>query len=344
MTGTGTTGGKVIKAYLPLSHGQTMYYEVHGKRGGPVALVLHGGPGAGISPRSVNFFDLTKWCVILYDQRGCGKSIPFGVPSLAHNTTDDLLDDMERLRRTLGVKKWYLTGGSWGSTLALVYAEKYPHRVSGLLLRALCLMDDTESALLYEDHGAAQVFPLEYERFLAPLTPQERKGTMKDILRAYQQRLTSSDKRVAEEAAAAWTGYEDSVIALVPKPVRFKGKNDISVAILENHYFINGGFIKPGQILADAHKLKGIPIDVIHGRYDMICPYRSVQELSKILPDIRVKRVEDGGHSGYFKEETGYIRKITDTFVSGGRRSKETLKAVRAANLSKLKTRKRSRE
>jgi proline iminopeptidase len=327
--------------FLQLTHGQTMYYEVHGKVGGPVALVLHGGPGAGLSPRSVKLFDLNRWCVILYDQRGCGKSLPFGVPSLSHNTTDDLLDDMERLRRALGVKKWYLTGGSWGSTLALIYAEKYPHRVSGMLLRALCLMDDEESDWLYEPNGAAQVFPAEYEKFLAPLTVKERGGTMKTILRAYQKRLTSPDKKVALEAAAAWTGWEDSVISLVPKPVTFKGSKDISVAILENHYFINGGFIKPGQILAHAHRLKGIPIDVIHGRYDMICPYRSVMELSKILPQIRVKRVEDGGHSGYFDEELGYIRKVTDAFAAGQKRSKGTLKAVRSANLSKLKTRKR---
>jgi proline iminopeptidase len=337
----GMAGMADVGHFLPLSHGHTMYYEVHGKVDGPVALVLHGGPGAGLSPRSVKLFDLTRWCVILYDQRGCGKSTPFGVPSLSHNTTDDLLDDMERLRRALKVKKWYLTGGSWGSTLALVYAEKYPHRVSGLLLRALCLMDDTESAWLYEPRGAAQIFPAEYERFLEPLTASERKGTMKEILRAYQRRLTSPDKKVALKAAAAWTGYEDSVISLVPKPVTFKGSKDISVAILENHYFINGGFLKPGQILANAHRLKDIPIDVIHGRYDMICPYRSVIELSKILPNIRVKRAEDGGHSGYFKEELGYIRKVTDAFVKGGRLSKGTLKAERTANLSKLKTRKR---
>ena len=329
--------------FLPLSHGQTMYYEIYGKKGGPTAVVLHGGPGAGLSQLSVKMFDLSRWCVILYDQRGCGKSLPFGVPSLTHNTTDDLLDDMERLRRAVGVKKWYLTGCSWGSTLALIYAEKYPHRVTGLLLRALCLMDDEESAWLYESHGAAQVFPVEYQRFLAPLTPQERKGDMREILSAYQRRLTSNNKKVAEEAAAAWTAWEDSVIALVPKPVRFKGSKDISVAILENHYFLNGGFIKPGQILDDAHKLKDIPIDVIHGRYDMICPYRSVAELSKRLPQIRVNRVEDGGHSGYLKEELSYIRKITDEFATGKKRKSKTgtLKAVRAANLSKLKTRKR---
>ena len=330
--------------FLPLSHGQTMYYEVHGKRNGPVALVIHGGPGAGLSPNSVKMFDLTRWCVILYDQRGCGRSEPFGVPSLSHNTTDDLLDDMERLRRKLGVKKWYLTGASWGSTLALVYAEKYPYRVSGMLLRAFCLMDDTESAWLYERHGAAQIFPEEYKRFLAPLANSEKEGTMLEILRAYQRRLTSPNKKIALEAAAAWTGWEDAVISLIPKPVHFKGAKDVSVAILENHYFINGGFLKPGQILADAHHLKKIPIDIIHGRYDMICPYRSVAELSKILPHIKVKRVDDGGHSGYFKEELGYIRKVTDTFVKGAQRSKGTLKAVRTANLSKLKTRKRNRE
>jgi proline iminopeptidase len=330
--------------YLPLSHGQTMYYEIHGKIGKPVALVLHGGPGAGLTRNSLKMFDLNRWCVVLYDQRGCGRSLPFGVPSLSHNTTDDLLDDMEQLRHKLGVKSWYLTGGSWGSTLALVYAEKYPQNVSGMLLRALCLMDDTESAWLYEDHGAAQIFPEQYKRFLAPLTANERKGSMKTILRAYQERLTSPNKKVSNEAAAAWTGYEDAVISLIPRPVKFKGKSDISVAIMENHYFINGGFLKPRQILDNAHKLKGIPIDVVHGRYDMICPYRSVMELSKVLPQIRVMRVEDAGHSGFFKDEAVYIRKVTDAFIRGNNRSKQTLCMARSKNLSKLKTRKRCRE
>jgi len=321
-----------------------MYYEVHGTPGAPVALVLHGGPGSGLSPRSTQFFDLTRWCVVLYDQRGCGRSLPFGVASLEHNTTDDLLDDMERLRRVLDVEMWYLTGGSWGTILALVYAEKYPNRVSGMLLRAVCLMDDTESAWLYEDRGAAQVFPEQYERFLKPLSVSERKGDMKTILHGYQRLLTGSDRRKQMAAAAAWTGYEDSVISLVPKPVRYKGKADLSVAIMENHYFLNSGFLRPRQILEDAHRLKHIPIDIIHGRYDMICPYRSVASLIKILPHIRVKRVEDGGHSGYFAEELGYIRKVTDAFIGGKRRSKETLRAVRTKNLSKLKTRKKNRE
>lgn len=333
--------------YLPLSHGQTMYYEVHGVSDGPVALVLHGGPGAGLSPRSVKMFDLTKWCVILYDQRGCGKSLPFGVPSLDHNTTDDLLEDMERLRKELCVNIWYLTGGSWGTTLALLYAQKYPRRVSGMLLRSLCLMDDTESAWLYEDRGAAQVFPAEYDNFLKPLSAAERKGDMKSILQSYQRRLTSPNPRISKEAAAAWTGYEDSVIALIPKPVKFKGSKDISVAILENHYFLNSGFIRPGQILKNTYKLKGIPIDVIQGRYDMICPYRSVAALSAVLPQIRVKRVDDAGHSGFFEREIIYIRKITDAFAHKRPRTNKTEKterAIRIKNLSKLKTRKRSRE
>ena len=332
--------------YLPLSYGQTMYYEVHGASGAgaPVALVLHGGPGAGLSRRSLKLFNLKKWKVILYDQRGCGRSIPFGVPSLSHNNTELLLEDMERLRKVLGVKKWYLTGGSWGTTLALVYAEKYPHQVSGMLLRALCLMDDEESAWLYEPNGAAQVFPSQYERFLSPLSDKEKRGDMKTILEGYSRLLTSGDKKEQDKAAAAWTGYEDAVISLVPREPKYKGGRDLSVAILENYYFKNGGFLEPGQILRDAHRLKGIPIDVIHGRYDMICPYRSVMELTKILPQIRVMRVDDGGHSGYFEEEAGYIRSLTDAFADGLPRSKETLRAARSKNLSKLKTRKISRK
>jgi len=317
--------------YLPLTHGHTMYYEVHGLANGPTALVLHGGPGAGLSRSGLHMFNLRRWRVVLYDQRGCGKSTPFGVESLAHNRTEDLLDDMERLRIHLRVDAWYLTGGSWGSTLALLYAEAYPSRVFGMLLRSVCLTDRKESAWLYEPNGAAQVFPDAYEQFLSVLTPAQRRGSMETILRAYKRLLASPDVRVRNKAAAAWTGYEDAVISLIPEKPTFKGPKDVSVAILENYYFLNNAWLRPGQILNDAHKIRHIPLVVIHGRYDMICPYRSIQALAEVLPKMQVLRVDDGGHSGYGPTAMAYGLHITDEIV-GGR------------NSSKQKTRKKRRQ
>jgi len=315
--------------YLDLDHGHKMYYEVHGSAAGPTAVVLHGGPGGALSRRTLRFFNLRKWRVILYDQRGCGRSTPFGVASLAHNKTADLLRDMELLRTTLDAEKWYITGGSWGSTLGMLYAETYPHRVLGMCLRAVCLMDRAESEWLYMRDGAAQVFPDAYEKFLSVLTPAERRGNMDTILGAYHNLLCSSDKKVQNRAAAAWSGYEDSVISLIPKTPKYNGTTDLSVAILENHYFKNNAWLKPGQIVKNAHKMRNIPIYVIHGRYDMICPYRSVQTLMAILPKMREIRVDDGGHSGYFEKEVGYIRDITD---------------AAAKNPSKRNTRKNKKE
>lgn len=302
--------------YLPLSHGHTMYYEVHGLASGPTALVLHGGPGAGLSRSALRMFNLQKWRVVLYDQRGCGKSTPFGVESLAHNRTENLLEDMEVLRIKIGVNAWYLTGGSWGSTLAFLYAEAYPSRVFGMLLRSVCLTDRKESAWLYEPNGAAQVFPDAYTRFLSVLTPTQRRGSMETILRAYKRRLASPDIHVRDRAAAAWTGYEDAVISLIPETPTFKGRSDVSVAILENYYFLNNAWLRPNQILEDAHKIRHIPLVVIHGRYDMICPYRSIQLLSEVLPKMRILRVDDGGHSGYGPTALAYGRHITDELVS----------------------------
>lgn len=325
--------------FLPLTDGQTMYYEVHGSVSGPVAVVLHGGPGAGLSRRTLKLFDLRVWRVVLYDQRGCGQSTPFGVASLTHNTTRDLLDDMERLRKHLEVDAWYLTGGSWGATLALLYGEAYPKHVLGMLLRAVCLMDRKESAWLYEQNGAAQVFPDAYAKFTAVLPAADRNASMETILKTYQQMLTSSNKAVQTRAAAAWTGYEDSVISLIPKPPVYKGKRDLSVAILENHYFQHGAWLSPDQIVRNAYKLKDIPIDIVHGRYDMICPYRSVQTLAAKLPKLNVLRVDDGGHSGFFETEAHYIREITDAIGKGFHKKRKTS----TGTIPKRTTRKKSK-
>jgi proline iminopeptidase len=337
--------------YLPLTHGHTMYYEVHGVRDGPTAVVLHGGPGAGLSRTSLRMFNLKRWRVVLYDQRGCGRSTPFGVDSLAHNRTADLLEDIERLRVALGVHAWYLTGGSWGSTLALLYAEAHPTRVFGMLLRSVCLTDRKESAWLYEPLGAAQVFPDAYAKFLSVLPASTQRGSMETILRSYKRLLASPNMRVRDRAAAAWTGYEDAVISLLPagpvgpqrEPVgpqrgssglKPLSKADVSVAILENHYFLNNAWLRPGQILDNAHRIRHIPLDVIHGRYDMICPYRSIQALAAVLPNMRVLRVDDGGHSGYGPVIVQYGRHITDGIVG----------SLKGITPSKRHTRKKTKE
>jgi proline iminopeptidase len=191
-----------------------------------------------------------------------------------------------------------------------------------MLLRSVCLTDRKESAWLYEPNGAAQVFPDAYEQFLSVLTPTQRQGSMETILRGYKRMLASPDMRIRNRAAAAWTGYEDAVISLIPEKPTFKGRTDLSVAILENHYFLNNAWIRPGQILKDAHKIRHIPLVVIHGRYDMICPYRSIQLLSDVLPKMQILRVDDGGHSGYGQTAMAYGRRITDTIVGSSSKQK----------------------
>jgi len=283
--------------FLPLDKGHVMYYETHGNPHGKPAVVLHGGPGGGLNRKQLAFFDLRKWFVVLYDQRGCGKSTPYGVDSLDHNTTADLLLDMERLRKHLEIKTWFISGGSWGSTLGLLYGEAYPKSVSGMLLRSVCLSEPYESAWLYEYNGAGSVFPDGWKRFSAILPAADKDKSWKTVTRRYQEKLTSRNKTVRRRAANAWSRWEDDVLTLIPGK---KTKPDSeAIAILENHYFIHNSFIAPNQILNDAAALRHIPITVFHGRYDMICPFRSAWKLKDALPHIELIEVPDGGHTGY---------------------------------------------
>jgi proline iminopeptidase len=300
--------------FLALSNGHRMYYETHGNPHGTVAVVLHGGPGGSLHRNQLDFFDLRKWRVILYDQRGCGKSTPYGVESLAHNTTQDLVADMERLRTHLDVNTWFLSGGSWGSTLALIYGETYPQRVSGMLLRSVCLSETYESKWMYQADGAASVFPEAWKRFTSVIPAVDRTKSWRTISRRFREQLTSRNKTVRHRAARAWSGWEDDILQLIPEKTRRRGED--AIAILENHYFLHNSFIPHGSILRNASALRGIPITVFHGRYDMICPFTSAKKLAEALPHIHLVEIPDGGHTGFSKAVKQQMKAVFSEFVA----------------------------
>jgi len=303
-TRKGTRGSKPFSSgHLPLTDGHTMYFEEHGNpRGCPVAMI-HGGPGGGLSRKFTKFFDLRRWRLILFDQRGCGKSTPFGTKSLAHNTTWDLVKDMEILRCHIGLEAWSLVGGSWGTTLALAYAETHPDRVKSLLLRGVCIMEPYEYRWLYEPTGSANVFPECWAKFIEPLPHPIRDKGYKTIMKAYQRLLTSKNPATRLNAAKHWWGWESAVSFLEPKPDKTDEKHTESLAVLENHYFMHNAWIKPGQLLKNAHTLKGIPTTIIHGRYDLVCPVRSAWALHKALPHSKLLIMPTSGH-GAAEEST----------------------------------------
>jgi proline iminopeptidase len=292
-----------------------MYYEQHGNPNGKPIVHLHGGPGGGISYAALELFDLAKWNVTVYDQRGCGKSTPRGVDSLLHNTTDDLVKDIEILRKHLEIDAWTIYGGSWGTTLGLVYAEAYPEKVAGLIMRSVCLINKCEQDWLYSKGGASEIYPAEWSSFTAGV-----KGPLnyKNILRSYRRLLTSPDSEIRKAAARRWWDWEYSLSYLIPQGKTTDSIKEIEeLAILENHFFYNDAWLKPNQILNDAHKLAGIPITLIHGRYDMICPVNSSFELKKLLPQVELVVIKDAGHAIIRKQTRRFIKKIINKTRSG---------------------------
>ena len=279
---------------LPLTNGHVMYYEEFGREGGTPATMLHGGPGGGLNRKFATLFDLTKWHLVLFDQRGCGKSTPFGLESLDHNTTWDLVADMERLRMHLGFETWHISGGSWGTTLALAYAETHPKHVSSILLRGVCVLEPYEFEWLYEQGGSSEVFPDTWTKFLEPLPPNIRTKGYREIMKTYGHLL--ADPRTRQKAVKGWWDWESSVSFLIPKPDRTTPKQAESLAIIENHYFRHHGWFKPQQLIKNAYRLKGIPMTIIHGRYDMVCPVRSAWRLHEALPESKLIMVPNAGH------------------------------------------------
>jgi proline iminopeptidase len=285
--------GPFETGYLPLSDGHVMYWEQVGNPRGAPVLFLHGGPGAGAGTVHRRFFDPVHWRVIIFDQRGAGRSRPLG--SLAANTTQRLVADIEKLRHHLGVERFLLFGGSWGSTLALAYAQAHPERVSACVLRGVFLGRPCEVEWFM--HGLATVFPDAHAAFAGYLPPEERG----DLLGNYLRRLSDPDPEVHMPAARAWSVYEGSCSTLLPTPetvLNFaQDRIALGLARIEAHYFAHELFLPDGGLLAGMDRISAIPAEIVQGRYDMICPARTAFELAAAWPAARLTVIPDAGHS-----------------------------------------------
>jgi proline iminopeptidase len=298
---------------LEVSSTHTIYWEESGNPKGKPAVFVHGGPGGGTDPKHRRFFDPSKYRIVLFDQRGCGKSTPHA--SLEDNTTWHLVSDMEKLREKLGIEKWLVFGGSWGSTLALAYAETHPERVSELVLRGIFLLRKWEIDWFYQE-GASRMFPEAWAKYLEPIPAAERG----DLLRAYHARLTGSDKDAALAAARAWSIWEGSTSCLFPDTdlVAKMGNAEFAIAFarIEAHYFVNNGFFEdPEQLLRDVSKLQHIPAVIVQGRYDVVCPAESAWDLSRAWPEAKLVIVPDAGHSAMEPGTLSELVGATDTFA-----------------------------
>ena len=273
----------------------TVYFEEAGNPKGKKAVFFHGGPGGGLDPDYRRYFDPERWHIVLFDQRGCGRSTPHA--ELRENTTWDLVADTEKLRVHLGIDRWVVFGGSWGSTLALAYAETHPDRCLGLILRGIFLLRRKELLWFYQE-GASWLFPEAWEEYLAPI-PEAERG---DLMAAYYKRLTSPDPAVRLQAARAWSVWEGSTSKLRPDPKlieHFSGDAFAEAfARIECHYFVNGAFLRSDtQLLDDAVRLAQLPGVIVQGRYDVVCPARSAYDLHQRWPASRLVIVGDAGHS-----------------------------------------------
>jgi proline iminopeptidase len=298
---------------LDVSKLHTIYYEQSGNPHGKPVVFVHGGPGGGTDPRQRRFFDPSRYRIILFDQRGCGRSVPHA--SLEENTTWDLVSDMEKIRAHLGIERWQIFGGSWGSTLGLAYAETHPERVSEIVLRGIFLLRKWEIDWFYQE-GASRLFPEAWDAYLAAI-PEAERG---DLLHAYHRRLTSPDQAVALAAAKAWSIWEGSTSCLFPDSelVRKMGGEIFALAFarIECHYFVNKGFFaRESQLLDDAAKLRKIPGVIVQGRYDVVCPAKSAWDLSRAWPEAELQIVPDAGHSAMEPGILDALIRATDRFA-----------------------------
>jgi proline iminopeptidase len=299
---------------LDVGDGHSLYWEKCGTPGAKPVVMLHGGPGAGCSPSHRRQFDPARYDILLFDQRGCGRSTPHA--SLEANTTWHLVDDIERLREMAGIERWMAFGGSWGSTLALAYAQAHPDRITELVLRGIFLFRQRELDWLYQ-YGASEVYPDKWDEFLAPI-PEGERG---DMVAAYHRRLTGEDDAARLEAAKAWSKWEAETVTLLPHPevIEEHTSDDFAIAIarIENHYMINKGWIDEGALLANAGRLSGIPGVIVQGRHDCCTPPSAAWDLKKAWPEVELQIVPDGGH--LFNEPgilDGLVR-TTDRFADG---------------------------
>lgn len=299
--------------HLAVGDGHELYYEVSGNPQGTPIVFLHGGPGGGTAPVQRRFFSPQDYRIVLFDQRGCGRSRPFA--SLVNNTTPHLLNDMEVLRQHLGIERWHVFGGSWGSTLGLLYAEQYPERVKGLILRGIFLMRQSEIDWFY-GHGTRAIFPESWIEFSAEIPIAEQD----DLIKAYHRRLTGDDDAARLSAARAWSRWESSCVTLRPDERQFSNYNAdrfaLSFARIECHYIRHRGFLDDdNQILRNCHRIRHIPTVIIQGRYDAICPPRTAFELKAALPDAILRIVPVAGHSAFEPDIIHELVTATDRFA-----------------------------
>ncbi|HIQ44379.1 MULTISPECIES: prolyl aminopeptidase [Pseudomonas] len=298
-----------IKPYarheLAVEPPHVLYVDESGSADGLPVLFIHGGPGAGCDAASRRYFDPNLYRIVTFDQRGCGRSTPYA--SLENNTTQALVADIERIREHLGVDKFVLFGGSWGSSLALAYAQAHPQRVHGLILRGIFLCRPQEFHWFYQE-GASRLFPDYWEDYIAPIPPQERG----DLMGAFYKRLTGSDQIAQMHAAKAWSTWEGRTATLRPNPQvvdRFsEAHRALSIARIECHYFVNDAFLEPDQLLRDMPRIAHLPGIIVHGRYDAICPLDNAWALHQAWPNSELQIIRDAGHSA---AEPG----ITDALV-----------------------------
>ena len=280
--------------YLSVDNDHEIYVEECGNPDGQAVVFLHGGPGAGCENYHRQLFDPEKYRIILFDQRGCGRSKPHA--SLVANTTDHLISDIESIREELGVSKWVVAGGSWGSTLALAYAQAHPQSVAGLIVRGIFLSTPKEIQWFYQE-GASQFYPDYWKDYLQPIPEAEHD----DLVSAYHKRLTGDNEIERMRAAKAWALWEARTASLQPKSALVDHFSDpktaLSVARIEAHYFINNSFFEPDQLLKNMAPLKDIPGIIIHGRYDMICTIKQAFDLHNAWPNSELFVVQNAGHS-----------------------------------------------
>jgi proline iminopeptidase len=300
---------------LDVGDGHRLYWELSGNPDGKPVVFLHGGPGGGSSPDHRRQFNPDKYKILVFDQRGCGKSTPYA--SLDHNTTWDLVEDIEKLRTQVAkVDRWQVFGGSWGSTLALAYGQKYPERTTELVLRGIFLFDQDELDWMYEEGGASRIYPDKFAEFVAPIPAAERG----DLVEAYRKRLTSDDKDEQLAAAKAWSKWEGEIVTLLPSASTVEHFTDpevaVAVARIENHYMANHGWLEPGQLLRGAaEKLRGIPGVIVQGRHDSCTPPVAAWRLKQAWPEVELNIIPDAGHLFSEPGNLDALVRATDRFA-----------------------------
>ncbi len=280
--------------HLATGDGHEIYWELCGNPDGIPVVFLHGGPGGGCSPMQRRLFDPRRYRILLFDQRGCGRSRPHA--ALENNTTWHLVADIEHLRGMLQIERWLVFGGSWGSTLALAYAQAHPDRATGLILRGIFTLRRAE-LLWYYQEGASWMFPDLWEQFQAPIPQGERH----DMMAAYRRRLTGPDEQVRLEAARAWSLWEGRTLTLLPSPEiaqqHAEDRYALAFARIENHYFVHGGWLEEGQLLDKVARIKHLPCEIIQGRYDIATPARTAWDLHRAWPAAAFHLIDDAGHA-----------------------------------------------